>query len=381
MLVIFGCRLLVLGELNIQYKQNKWDFFSPDSKNLWKSKPKLLYRGIEKKSGYEFWIISNTLGLGILDILSGKLTFLESDSENVRSVSGNRSYKMYKDDLDRLWIFHLNGHIDSFDPRHQFANYLSFYNDECSGSEFVYPKMTDGVFNPCNDKVYFVNEGCTGFFEIDSSLSQVKPIISEGFNREILSRRAIIVDQACTIWIGGLSSEQPITKNKYSLFNYHPEWNEAKPLVNDLTTQFNIHSKEITALYENTQEEIWIGTGEGELIRFRENGEIYFLKGYLDSLYAEKRESYKYGIRELKEDSTGYLWIAADQPSLLYFDPVKNEFHEPTLDSIHLLSHPEIRIHSIALQGDNLIWAAANQRLILIRSKEDGDSLRLTNKK
>ncbi|GEM_PF-509903 len=123
---------------------------------------------------------------------------------------------------------------------------------------------------------------------------------------------ALFQDEAGVILVGtqgGLNILNPRTNafNVYSEMDKHAELREAN----------------ITTLFKDSNDFIWIGTTEEGLYRFdRKNGEIKLYNTYTDNGNSISDN----WIVDLYEDRDGILWIGTQDGGLNKYDPIKDSF-------------------------------------------------------
>ena len=273
------------------------------------------------------WLTSYANGLNRYD--GNKLTTYSHDNENKNSLVSNAALAVSADAEGFIWVGTING-LDRFDA---VANKFTHFNHDPKNPESL---VCDTVFCITTDSDGDVWIGTIRgldryekktrkiiHYNIDERLKTVLSNDSTGFAISIIYQ-----DKKGMLWIGwgdlntakkdgigGLASLNKTT-GKITRYQYNP------------TDPNAISNNNVNAIYEDSQNNLWIGTiGDGLHILNRETGK--FTHYPYDPLHPEKLSGpplsgIKYGnvITFIKEDSKGKIWIGSRFGGLNMYDPV-----------------------------------------------------------
>ena len=275
--------------------------------------------------GY-IWLTSYSNGLNRYD--GNKVTSYSHDNENKNSLSSNTALSLSADSSGFIWVATLKG-LDRFDPiANKFTHFIHDPKDpeslvcdtafcittDSQGDVWIgtvrgldrYEKKT-GKFIHYNIDERLKNALITDstFFAISTIYQDRKGILWIGWNGLSTSKKD---------GIGGLASLNKTT-GKITRYQNNP----ADP--NSLS------NNNVTAIYEDNQNNLWIGTiGDGLNSLNRESGK--FTHYAYNPLHPEKLSgpplsaiTYRNGISFIREDSKGKLWIGSREGGINMYDP------------------------------------------------------------
>ena len=271
----------------------------------------------EEKNGL-LWIGTLGGGLNLYNPRTDKFTHFKRNAKNPKSLSNDGVTAIHKDTKGNLWIGTWGGGLNKLNDsnltnsfelyEHKPGNRNSLINnivqaihEDAKGNLWIGTEKGLDYFQPASNKfIHFVNENNNEF-----SLSD---------NR--IQSNCIVEDSKGNLWIGtwnGLNklslTDKKINSNSLKFNRYENESNNPKSLSDS----------RITAIYEDADGQLWIGTHGGGL-----NKLIYEVDEKISFINYSKREGLAsnviYGI--LGDDS-GNLWISTND-GLSRFD-TKNE--------------------------------------------------------
>jgi len=171
--------------------------------------------------------------------------------------------------------------------------------------------------------------------------------------------QCMIQDSKGFLWFGTANG-----LNRYDGYNF-------TVFTNDPNDTTSISDNGILSLYEDKDQNIWIGSIEGVLNRYDRKTGTFFRYHILDQLKAETDQDEKYfdfplpfsrnnnkSITSITQDTRGYLWIGTWGRGLAKVDLQKNKiehFYYNKSDSNGIHSN---RIKALLADKDNVVWAA-----------------------
>ncbi|HEY6626273.1 MAG TPA: two-component regulator propeller domain-containing protein, partial [Ignavibacteriaceae bacterium] len=170
---------------------------------------------------------------------------------------------------------------------------------------------------------------------------------------------AMIQDKDGYLWLGTIDG-----LNRYDGYEF-------RVYVNDVSNASSISDNFISALYEDNNGFIWVGTVNGYLNCFDRKTEVfkrYFVNDFFETMKNPESDFYDYPlafsrnqintITAITEDKDGYLWIGTWGNGLIKFDKNKGRathFHNDPNDFLSLSSD---RVIDIISDRDSEIWIA-----------------------
>lgn len=301
-----------------RYNLDKYDDpYSPTSSNV---------ECIFEDSGGNLWIGTRG-GLNKLDLKTGLFVHYRAGTGNEGGLSHNVIRSIAEDDNGQIWIGTEGGGLDRLDPLSgQFRNFQI----------------------PGDSRVFSVCKGPRGGIWVGSQRNIVKldPVTGAvETNHEYLCR-AMIKDSSGILWIGSTSG----------LLSVDPS--RDVPGLIPVTPDDGLDSQ-ITCLRMDFQGDLWLGTVEGGLLRYRpETGT--FRRFRFDA--SDQGTISKDRITSLWVDRSGILWIGTYGGGICKMDPRKNRIlhyhHQP--NNPNSLSHNIV--FAISEMPEGVIWLSAYSR-------------------
>lgn len=294
---------------------------------------------IKKDRKGNLWLGTFGSGLIMINSLTNKAISYKNIPGNFESLSSNYILSLFIDNTNVLWIGTYgdakNGGINKLD-----LSKVKFQTIKFDDKNLISPE----VYSVCqvSDSILFLgtDKGLKKF-----SLSKNKFINFEGSSSELefLNNQyiyTILHDSKNRLWIG--------TAENGLYYIEKEDWSNNKPILN----QFVINNLEdnyvdILSLFEDTNNNIWIGTTNG-FYMITDN--LIVLKG----LYAQDATE-AYEIYNIKEDHDKNIWMGTNN-GLVWFDPINNQRKIFTNDPNNINSISNNIIYSIYEDSEEKLW-------------------------
>lgn len=257
---------------------NRYDGYTFKSYKPEPSNPTSISNGwinaiVEDQDGY-LWVGTSLGGLNRYDPFKGEFTQYQHADGQPTSVKDNHISALLVDRDNRLWIGTLNG-LDRFEPESESFRHLPYAE--------IQPKAVEGNVNNPDAQT---NPGNARYYP-DS-------IQSDKLSSKNVS--TIFQDSIGRLWIGTSDGGLNLFDEGSGTFTVYQNI-ESKPTT--------ISSNRITALTENSQGDLWIGTNSGLNLFDPETGEFKLFMNDEKDPFSLMNDS----INTLSTDSTGNLWI------------------------------------------------------------------------
>ena len=237
------------------------------------------------------------IGLLLCTLLS-KNSLLSQDIEVINSNNGLSSDEVnfiFQDSKGFLWFLTQNG-IDLFD-----GHSISSFNIKYLQNEGVNHSLFLMADEDPHGNIWFCSEK-DGAIIFDTKTNEVQFIdLSEIASNKVLS---VLCDSRERVWLG--------TTNGLVVFDLKTH---AKTVYKNSTNEGSIPDNYIQYIYEDNQQNIWIGTWGQGLCLFREKTQTFkSFKIFNPGKKIPERESNQ--IYTIYEDHLGNLWVGAWQAGL-----------------------------------------------------------------
>lgn len=263
---------------------------------------------VERKNG-EY--IIGTYGGGI-DILKNTKFSYNYNQENDIGLSSNRISSLQIQNDSILWVGTWKNGLNKINLETNIVTKFSFGKDKITSTgeiNVLFIDSEDYLWIGTNTGLTIYNTKTEGFFNINSENC------NSFSDNDILS---IFEDNEGVIWLGtrnsgiitGNKKEILVHKNKTSFTNYLPN-----------NSNESVNYRSISSFYQDTQDNIWIGTDLLGVNIVNPNGESFRLYNHFSNDDRDLSNRSTWGICE---DNSNNIWVGTDGGGLYKFNPFTN---------------------------------------------------------
>jgi len=368
--------------------------YQHDSKNLQSISGNHLLSIMEDKNGL-LWIGTKSSGLNRFDPTTE--TFTHFTPEFLKNTSINY---IHEDSFGIIWIATLGSGLIRLDPKiEKFSQYLSG-KDSPSSIQINYVwKVIEDRKNLGNLWVA-TSDGLDYFMRENQSFTHYQTDKNDKLSISNNAIHEIRYDSNDTLWIGTESGLNQFVSSNNSFLRYYPDIENS--------SQFDFDN-DISAIYEDSDRRLFIGTFEGGLKLFnRETKSFFPFRHNPSNQYSLRQNQINHlgifenssgllwiltatGINQLNlsslyfknfhnevdnpdslsgnivwaihEDQNGRLWIGTNDNGLNQFDEIDNRFIHFRHDPKNINTIDSDTVYSIIMDSEETLWVGTNRGL------------------
>lgn len=339
---------------------------------------------LEQDLDGRLWIGTEGGGLNILDLETGKITYIFYDPKKPNALCGNEIKTLYRDSRGDIWLGTVKG-LTKYD---HISKSFSCYRHHRSDPNSLSHNEVVGIQEDSQGNLWIATEG-GGVNYLEVNANQFTHYRSSTNNPGSLSDdevETIFIDYQNTVWVGTGNGLNRLEKNAEAF----------ERIVHVQGNDRSIHSNVISAIYQDRGKTLWVGTEGGGLhkldpVKFPKTSAIQFpnapwlgdsiLAVYQDELEniwvgTENAGLYHYDVKTARYiqrrsfsvdnvhneisgivgDADGNIWIGTDGGGLYRFS-TKNNVFEPLANLVlaELTDSPKT-ITALALGSANQLW-------------------------
>lgn len=297
------------------------------------------------------WIGTIGGGINIFNPETNKFIGYKNIEESNTSLIDNNISTICIDKFENVWIGTFGNGINKYNPiKERFALFQP--------SPFVKGKSANNnissILNDLNNNIWLGTNGEgvkvyreDGLFNQNGLLFELKNDAKSKNSLSSNNVKSIIQDKLGNIWIGtfglGINKYDPKTK-KIEIFNFNQD--DARSLSNNF-----IHT-----IYEDSRGTIWIGTGLGGLNKFDRSTNTFYR--FIDNPKFPHNPKYLNSpeVTAICEDNEGYLWIGTTTGGLSRLDTKAETFIHFKHNQEDVKSISSNRIICIYQDKKNRLW-------------------------
>ncbi len=258
------------------------------------------------------------------------------------SISYNRTFRLYEDKRDNLWVGTLGRGLNLFDR--DLNRFERFSVDPENSEPGYYGNSVIDMFEDSRGN-FWVGK-TNGLYLKDRDTQELVQFTSEPDNPHSLSDNsvtAIFEDSNQNFWVGTQNGLNRMDREKESFTRFTAEPSDPRALNHPY----------VYTIYEDSRQNLWIGTRGGGLHRYdEETGDFQRYIHSPDNPYSIGGNS----VTSIVEDNEGRLWIGTENNGLNFFDRDNERFYQYKSDRNNPSSLSSNSILSLYISDQNLLW-------------------------
>ncbi len=286
-------------------------------------------------------------GLNVYD--GYKIKIYKNIPGNPKSIVDNSVWCVSEDKERNIWIATEAGVSKYIPSENQFVNYetkdiVANTNVSLARINFIYVDSKNNVWASTN------SVGIVKYDRKSDKWEQIKVIVSDSISYYPPSSESsypITEDKNGKIWAGNFG---------YGLLYYDSDkkvFRQAELNHNFKTPNFSQTGKEITELYFDQNNVLWLTSRSGVYKYYPKSGVLKTIEEYSD--YQLTFFAYYNGITQ---DKDGNIWVANNFRGLLRFDGISDSYKRIQIEGIGSFSdgRSEILLSDVMLDNTGLLW-------------------------
>lgn len=287
------------------------------------------------------WIATDGGGINLMDLSTGKFSYLVHDFQDSRSLSSNGIYAFHYDPEGIIWTGTFGEGINVMSPNQQI---FRFYTQKTLGSASSLSHKSVLSFSEDRNGNIWIGTGEGGLNRFNPKSGKFKSFLhkpGDPFSLGSNTVTSIMEDSRGRLWVGtfagGLNRFDPVSE-RFFRYTYEPG------------DPNSIGDNNVWKLLEDSEGTLWIGTLSGlEIIDARENK-------FVKVSPAERNgDHFPTRILSLFEDSRGNIWVGSKGPGILDKKTMAWSF----IDDCNDIDLSEFDIRDFFEDNKGLIWIAS----------------------
>ena len=332
------------------------------------------------------WIGTYYAGITKYNLDSAKFTYLPISTENANKVKSDRINTLYKDKNKTIWIGTYSG-ASQYLPE---DDLLLHYNPNNLNPDSIVGHDVRAILEDGSGVFWLGMAGGASYFDmIGKGFSHIKHIVNDPNSLIDNSIRTIYQDSEGNIWVGTKKGITAIDRQNKNYSHYlksknlnisnnltviHEDkqgvmwfgtydegiylYDHKKKIIGNLRHKPNdinsIPHDKIRELFQDSQNNIWIGTQQGIAKYIPSTGTFvrYQHQPSNNKSLGHNR------IYDIYEDKKKRIWVGTRGGGLHLFNPVSNNFTRYQHDSKNPRSLSHNRVYSIDEDDNGFIWVS-----------------------
>jgi len=302
------------GKPFLHYRVDPWKSDGLSSNDVWAIYESHVMPG-------HIWIGTRGGGLNRLEKKTDRFTCFRNEPDQINSLSSDIVYSLLEDKAGTLWVGTDGGGLNRWEGGNNFTHFIAdSTSNHAVSSNFVWVLFED------DRKNFWIGTNGGGLNKMDRNSSQFthykhQTADTEGAADSISSNNiwAIYQDRNNQLWVG--------TENGLNLIN--PQNGHFTRFLKNEKDKSSISQNQVLCMYEDRAGTFWVGTLGGGLNKMdRQTGTF--------THYTEKNglaNNVVYGIleeRPVHQNAPNYLWLSTNK-GLARFQPQSEEFKNFTV--------------------------------------------------
>lgn len=322
----------------IHYQHNRGETTSLSSNSI--------YTIYEDRGGV-LWIGTYGGGLNKYNRGQSRFTYFNADQNRQNSLSSDFVFPIVVDSDGTVWIGTYGGGLDHFNPRT--GLFTHYTNDPADPNSL----LSDVVISAYIDKngILWVgtNRGLSRFNADNNNFINYTASMEEPEQEASIvpgAVNAIFEDSRGFLWVGAANG----------LYQFEPNAETFIPFLTDPNRADSRNSYHITAIYEDSDQNLWFGTSDNGLDRY-DPIEMTYTR-YLSQPQNPGSLTHN-SVLAIYQDSRGILWIATAGGGLNRYQPESNSFSAITEKN----GLPNNVVYGILEDDSGNLWLTTNRGL------------------
>jgi two-component system sensor histidine kinase ChiS len=302
------------------------------------------------KSSFEadvIWIATSGGGINKFDIIDKKFTRFMHDPNNPASLSTNLTTSVYEDNSGLIWVGTAGKGICKFNKAHEKIHHYKNQPDDPSS---LFSNHLLGIYEDQNNRIWIGTDGF-GLDMLDRKSGVLKHYEHLPTDKNSLCSNtiySIVEERPGLLWIStidGLSRLQ-VDKDMFSTFKHDPQNSES--ISHNIAHQLYIDHSDI----------LWIGTiggGLNKLVLSNNQNPSEVFRHYMNDPTDPSSISNNL-VSAIFEDNDGFLWLGTVGGGLNKFDIDAEKFYHYQHDPNNPNSLSHININVIYVDSKGNIW-------------------------
>lgn len=249
-----------------------------------------------------------------------RFTIYKNDPADTNSISSNFITSVSEDKKGIIWIATRGGGLNRYDKE---KDRFSHFKHDPGNKKSIANDMLTSLYTDHENNLWVCTEGGLDFFSP----------LSRDFVHYPINARCVFEDKTYTTWVGTFAE---------GLYAFNKDRKVIKTYRYDPNTIKSISDNEVSSIFQDSKNQLWVGTLENGLNRLEPDGS--FQRFIHDK---KNTNSIPTGsIFSIAEDDQHNLWIGTENGGLSIYDPLVNKFSNYTYDEIdnNSISHNSIDV-------------------------------------
>jgi ligand-binding sensor domain-containing protein/signal transduction histidine kinase len=322
----------------IHYQHNRGETTSLSSNSI--------YTIYEDRGGV-LWIGTYGGGLNKYNRGQSKFTYFNADPSKQNSLNSNFIFPIVVDAANTVWIGTLGGGLNNYNPRTGLFTYYT--NDQEDPNSLVSDVVISAYIDRNGTLWVGTNRGLSRFDAesgdfINYTASTEEP--EQEANIVPGAVHAILEDSQGLLWVGAANG----------LYQFEPDAETFIPFTGDPSQTDSQKNYHVTAIYEDSDHNLWIGTSDNGLNRYDPAKMTY--TRYLSEPQNPGSLSHN-SVLAIYQDNRGIIWIATAGGGLNRYQPESDSFTAITEKN----GLPNNVVYGILEDNSGNLWLTTNRGL------------------
>jgi signal transduction histidine kinase/ligand-binding sensor domain-containing protein/DNA-binding response OmpR family regulator len=297
------------------------------------------------------WLGTVNGGVSLTNLQPREFYLIQNEPDNPNSLSSNMVRAIFEDKDEMLWIGTEGGGLNKYDRKNGVFTHFRHEPDKPNSlqNDLVSAILEDSKGNfwvGYGGSNYYVNAG--GISRMDKAQEYFEHLKIEFLKNSNDSEREIISmleDKAGYLWITTLKG----------IKRFDGDRNNLEHFLHDRRNPNGLSDGWCYAIFEDSRDDLWIGTGSVALNKMDKKREGIF--HHYSANPNDPNSLSSHSIRYIVEDKQGFLWFATSGGGLCQYDP-KTGFFTPFTKKNGL---PSNSISRIEIDEDGQLWMSTNK--------------------